>query len=219
MEKYRKDLPSVASELVLEIGGEGGSLCLYGRASPDGWSFSRASSEHALVAMLKEDGEWSKKDDARRKDDLWRYEEECFDSLEYALGMLDKEYPGWTLLYPLRVHPAFREAIFDALHYRARFYGQFVDWWQWGSVLSPEQDYSRQLKTIHFGETLLWLDFADGRVLGVPLRWLSSLLKASPEQRGRYELSPVGIHWVAPVENLSIARLLAGRYGNGQDEA
>ena len=204
--------------MVLEVGAEGGSISLCGYESEKGWSFSRTSNQNALIAMLEEDGEWSKKADARRKDNLRRYEEERFDSLDFALGMLDKEYPGWTQLYPLTVHPAFREEIFDALHYRARFYGQFVDWWQWGHVLSPEHDYSWQIRTISFDpDFFMWLDLVDGRLIGIPLDWYPSMQKAPSEQLARYHLSPAGIHWDELGIDLWVAALLTGCDLNWRD--
>jgi hypothetical protein len=36
-------------------------------------------------------------------------------------------------------------------------------------------------------------------------------LAATPEERAQFELSPLGIHWVALDEDISIEGLLAGR--------
>ena len=57
----------------------------------------------------------------------------------------------------------------------------------------------------------MWVDLTDGRALGVPLAWFPRLLRATPEQRARVELSRVGLHWEELDEDISIAGLLAGR--------
>ena len=58
----------------------------------------------------------------------------------------------------------------------------------------------------------MWVDLADGRRLGVPLAYFPRLLKASPEQRNRYELSGAGsgIHWDELDEDISVEGLLMG---------
>lgn len=57
----------------------------------------------------------------------------------------------------------------------------------------------------------MWVDLSDGRTLGVPLAWFPRLLRATPAQRERVELSRVGLHWEELDEDISIAGLLAGR--------
>lgn len=56
----------------------------------------------------------------------------------------------------------------------------------------------------------LWVDLDDGRTLSVPLAWFPRLLAATPEQRNRFELSPMGIHWEELDEDISVDGLLAG---------
>jgi hypothetical protein len=63
---------------------------------------------------------------------------------------------------------------------------------------------------VHFDEHTMWVDLSDGRTLGVPLAWFPRLLRATPEQRARVELSRVGLHWEELDEDISIAGLLAG---------
>ena len=48
-------------------------------------------------------------------------------------------------------------------------------------------------------------------ILGVPLAWFPRLLKATPAQRDKVEISHVGLHWDEIDEDISIAGLLAGR--------
>lgn len=64
---------------------------------------------------------------------------------------------------------------------------------------------------VRFDEHAMWVDLTDGRTLGVPLAWFPRLLRATPEQRARVELSRVGLHWEELDEDISIAGLLAGR--------
>lgn len=63
---------------------------------------------------------------------------------------------------------------------------------------------------VRFDEHTMWVDLSDGRTLGVPLAWFPRLLRATPEQRARVELSRVGLHWEEIDEDISVAGLLAG---------
>jgi len=77
------------------------------------------------------------------------------------------------------------------------------------STLTLEARASR----VWFDQDAMWLELADGRRLAVPLPYFPRLLHATPEQRGRYELSGggSGIHWDSLDEDISVAALLAGR--------
>lgn len=66
-------------------------------------------------------------------------------------------------------------------------------------------------KSVRFDDDSMWVELADGRVLGVPLAWFPRLLRATPDQLATVELSPAGLHWEALDEDISIAGLLAGR--------
>ncbi|OIP18376.1 MAG: hypothetical protein AUK51_04695 [Comamonadaceae bacterium CG2_30_59_20] len=65
---------------------------------------------------------------------------------------------------------------------------------------------------LNFDATMMWVSLADGRRLGVPLAYFPRLLRASPEQRLRYELSGggTGVHWDELDEDISIPGLLMG---------
>ena len=65
---------------------------------------------------------------------------------------------------------------------------------------------------IWFDDENLWVELMDSRQLGVPLVYFPRLLKASPEQRNRYEISGggTGLHWDALDEDISVPGLLAG---------
>lgn len=64
---------------------------------------------------------------------------------------------------------------------------------------------------VRFDDYTMWVELSDGRTLGVPLAWFPRLLKATPAQRERVELSRTGLHWEEIDEDISIAGLLAGR--------
>ena len=66
-------------------------------------------------------------------------------------------------------------------------------------------------KAIRFDAHTMWVDLSDGRTLGVPLAWFPRLLRATPAQRRRFEISRTGVHWEDLDEAISIAGLLAGR--------
>ncbi|MFO1423008.1 MAG: DUF2442 domain-containing protein [Candidatus Competibacteraceae bacterium] len=67
--------------------------------------------------------------------------------------------------------------------------------------------------SLKFEEDTMWVQLADGRVIGVPLAWFPRLLRASSEQRLRFEISGggQGLHWDELDEDISVAGLLAGR--------
>ena len=64
---------------------------------------------------------------------------------------------------------------------------------------------------VTFDDDTFSVDLSDGRSIRVPLVWFPRLLRATPEQRSRYELSHSGIHWEAIDEDISVEGLLAGR--------
>lgn len=101
-------------QVIVEVGSEGGSLTLYGIQSPEGWRFKVETSEAALV------------DDEDEPDMLERPWVATWRSALKQLG----GYP-WTQLYPLAVHPDFREKVFKALQTRKKK-GLVIDWDQWG---------------------------------------------------------------------------------------
>jgi hypothetical protein len=64
---------------------------------------------------------------------------------------------------------------------------------------------------VHFDPDSMWVDLADGRIIGVPLAWFPRLLRASPAEREQVRISSRGLHWDALDEDISIAGLLAGQ--------
>lgn len=72
---------------------------------------------------------------------------------------------------------------------------------------------STSAKSLRFDDQTMWVEFADDRVLGIPLAWFPRLLHATPAQRQDYRISPTGqgLHWDALDEDISVPGLLAGR--------
>ncbi len=67
-------------------------------------------------------------------------------------------------------------------------------------------------KAVSFDANTMWVDFTDGRRLGVPLAYFPRLLSAQPEQRLHYEISGggSGLHWDELDEDISVENLLLG---------
>lgn len=64
----------------------------------------------------------------------------------------------------------------------------------------------------------LQVTLADDRAIRAPLWWYPRLRKASPEQRARVELMPMGIHWPEIDEDISIASILRGEKAPGASQ-
>lgn len=67
-------------------------------------------------------------------------------------------------------------------------------------------------REVRFDEDTMWVDFADGRTLGVPLAYFPRLLSASPAERTKYVISGggTGLHWDDLDEDISVPALLVG---------
>lgn len=63
-----------------------------------------------------------------------------------------------------------------------------------------------------FDDNNLWVLLRDGRQLSAPLAYFPRLLKATPEQRNKFELSGggIGLHWDDLDEDISVPGLLLG---------
>src|ERR1700741_2430627 len=73
----------------------------------------------------------------------------------------------------------------------------------------PGMSSSVRATRVRFDADNMWVEFSDGRTLGVPLAWFPRLLRSTPEERKRVELSRVGLHWEEIDEDISVAGLLA----------
>jgi hypothetical protein len=90
-------------EVIIEVGAEGGSIALYGFRTDQGWLFTRQVADQTPELI---DEEWIEKETPR------------FESWETALKLLDRY--SWAKLYPLTIHPEFREQIWSAVQERLR---------------------------------------------------------------------------------------------------
>jgi hypothetical protein len=66
-------------------------------------------------------------------------------------------------------------------------------------------------RAVEFTATELIVTLMDGRKIATPLDWYPRLQRASAAQRAHYEIMPMGIHWPAIDEDLSVAGMLKGR--------
>ena len=66
---------------------------------------------------------------------------------------------------------------------------------------------------VWFDDDNLWVLLSDGRQLSVPLAYFPRLLRATPEQRKKFEMSGngTGIHWDEINEDISVPGLLVGQ--------
>lgn len=69
-----------------------------------------------------------------------------------------------------------------------------------------------QATDLWFQGDSLWVAFADGRQLSVPLTYFPRLLKADDAQRQAYTISGggTGLHWDEIDEDISVPGLLLG---------
>ena len=66
-------------------------------------------------------------------------------------------------------------------------------------------------RAVEFAASELIVTLMDGRRIATPLDWYPRLKSASVADRANYEIMPIGIHWPAIDEDLSIAGMLKGR--------
>jgi hypothetical protein len=66
-------------------------------------------------------------------------------------------------------------------------------------------------RSVAFTATELVVTLADGRKIATPLDWYPRLQRATAQQRERFEIMPMGIHWPDLDEDLGIAGMLKGR--------
>ncbi|WIY53081.1 DUF2442 domain-containing protein [Devosia sp. YIM 151766] len=67
----------------------------------------------------------------------------------------------------------------------------------------------------HCDDSQLHVRLADGRAVATPIWWYPRLAAASPADRGEIELMPMGLHWPAIDEDISIASMLRGEKAPG----
>ena len=67
-------------------------------------------------------------------------------------------------------------------------------------------------KSVDFDEEMMNVTLTDGRRISAPIIWFPLLVKATPDQRSKYEIGGGGtsLHWPELDEDLSVAGLMAG---------
>lgn len=67
-------------------------------------------------------------------------------------------------------------------------------------------------RRVWFDDDNLWVELTDGRQLGVPLPYFPRLLRGTPEQRTKWQISGggTGLHWEELDEDISVPGLLVG---------
>ncbi len=91
------------SEVILELGAEGGSITLYGMQTEGGWVFSRNVIDWTPELVGEE---------------RVQHKSPVVHSWGAALALLD-QYP-WQTLFPLVVHPEFSKRIWSAVQSRSK---------------------------------------------------------------------------------------------------
>jgi hypothetical protein len=86
------------SEVIIQLGAEGGSITLFGFQTERGWSF------------------WREVTDSTLDEERTQHKSAVVDTWEAALKLLDR-YP-WCRLSPIRIHPEFKQKIWVALQGR-----------------------------------------------------------------------------------------------------
>jgi hypothetical protein len=75
-------------------------------------------------------------------------------------------------------------------------------------------------RSVEFTADDLVVTLVDGRKIVTPLDWYPRLKRASPKERGNFEIMPMGIHWPDLDEDLGIAGMLKERRaGHSRDGA
>ena len=66
--------------------------------------------------------------------------------------------------------------------------------------------------SVSFDADNMWIELADGRMLGVPLAYFPRLFNASEQQRQSYTISGggTGLHWEEIDEDICVKALVMG---------
>jgi Protein of unknown function (DUF2442) len=66
-------------------------------------------------------------------------------------------------------------------------------------------------RSVEFTAAELVVTLHDGRKIATPIEWYPRLKAATAQQRGNFELMPMGIHWPDLDEDLGIIGMLKGQ--------
>ena len=67
----------------------------------------------------------------------------------------------------------------------------------------------------HCADGQVHVRLADGRTVSTPIWWYPRLAEASAQELNEIELMPMGLHWPAMDEDISIASMLRGEKAPG----
>ncbi|MCY3831880.1 MAG: DUF2442 domain-containing protein [Chloroflexi bacterium] len=65
---------------------------------------------------------------------------------------------------------------------------------------------------VRFYNDAVWIDLADGRVIGMPLNWFPWLQSATETQREGYDLHGDSVYWEELDEGIDLVAMLTGLY-------
>lgn len=109
------------SEVILELGAEGGSITLFGIKNAEGeWEFVFETNEVALFDLLSEE------DCIGMGSPISRFP--LMSAWSEALEFLNSRYKNWYKLRPITVHPEFKDHIFVEARNRASEEGLHDSW-------------------------------------------------------------------------------------------
>ncbi len=73
-------------------------------------------------------------------------------------------------------------------------------------------DTRNEPQRVNFTDTHAMVELADGRIIGVPLRFFPLLEAASDEERANYQLGACDIYWEDIDDGIDLAAMLSGLY-------
>lgn len=103
--------------IMVEFGSAGGKISLYGKMIDDNkWKFKLTTQENALIDIIdQEDLE------------IFNTETKSVDGWSEAFELISK-YP-WMRMYPLKIHPVFRQIIWDKINNSDEFIDCHPKWY------------------------------------------------------------------------------------------
>ena len=73
-------------------------------------------------------------------------------------------------------------------------------------------DTRNEPQRVRFTDTHAMIDLADGRIIGIPLRFSPLLEAASEEERQNYQLGSLEIYWEDIDDGIDLTAMLSGLY-------
>ncbi|EHG8282155.1 DUF2442 domain-containing protein [Klebsiella oxytoca] len=65
------------------------------------------------------------------------------------------------------------------------------------TLLSEPQQVLEFPVNVSFDNKMIWVELADGRIVGAPLKWFPKLREADRQERDKYKMTPVSLIWRA----------------------